>query len=60
MNNYRNINDTRYVISRVFSESGTTAMIIKQRVKNNVRSFERNDGALYNKNGGSIRSKEGL
>lgn len=63
MKNYRDIENTRYIISRVFAENKTTAMIIEQRVKdikNNVPSLERNSAMVYNDTGGSIRSKEGL
>ena len=63
MKNYRDIENTRYIISRVFSENKTTAMLIEQRVKdikNNAPSLESNGAMLYNMNSGSIQSKEGL
>ena len=63
MQEYRDINNTRYIVSRVFSENKTTAMLIEQRVKDkksNVSSLERNDTMMYNINSGSIQSKEGL
>ena len=63
MKDYRDIENTRYIISRVFAENKTTAMLIEQRVKdikNNVPSLERNDTIMYNNFSGSIQSKEGL
>ena len=60
---YRDIENTRYIISRVFAENKTTAMLIEQRVKdikNNVPSLERNGTIMYNNFSGSIQSKEGL
>ena len=61
MKNYRDIENTRYIISRVFSENKTTAMLIEQRVKdikNNAPSLESGGTMLYNNIGGSIQSKE--
>lgn len=63
MKDYRDIENTRYIISRVFAENKTTAMLIEQRVKdikNNVPSLERNGTIMYNNSSGSIQSKEGL
>lgn len=63
MKDYRDIENTRYIISRVFAENITTAMLIEQRVKdikNNVPSLESNGTMMYNKFSGSIQSKEGL
>lgn len=63
MNNYHDINDTRYIISRVFAENKTTAMLIEQRIKNmknNTPSLESGGSMMYNMNSGSIQSKEGL
>lgn len=60
---YRDIENTRYIISRVFAENKTTAMLIEQRIKdikNNASSLESNGAVLYNMNSGSIQSKEGL
>ena len=60
---YRDIENTRYIISRVFAENKTAAMLIEQRVKdikNNALSLERKGAMVYNMNGGSIQSKEGL
>ena len=61
MKNYRDIENTRYIISRVFSENKTTAMLIEQRVKdtkNNAPSLEVGGNMMYNNIGGSIQSKE--
>ena len=58
---YRDIENTRYIISRVFADNKTTAMLIEQRVKdikNNAPSLESNGAMLYNNIGGSIQSKE--
>ena len=63
MKNYRDIENTRYIISRVFSENKTTAMLIEQRVKdikNNASSLESSGTMMYNNFSGSIHSKEGL
>ena len=61
MKDYRDIENTRYIISRVFAENKTTAMLIEQRVKdtkNNSSSLETGGNTVYNNIGGSIRSKE--
>lgn len=63
MSNYKDIDNTRYIISRVFAENKTTAMLIEQRVKdikNNAPSLEVNGAMMYNVNCGSTQSKEGL
>ncbi len=63
MKDYRDIENTRYIISRVFAENKTAAMLIEQRVKdikNNAPSLESKGAMVYNMNSGSIRSKEGL
>ena len=63
MKDYKDIENTRYIISRVFAENKTTAMLIEQRVKdikNNVPLLERNGTIMYNNFSGSIQSKEGL
>lgn len=63
MKDYRDIENTRYIISRVFAENKTTAMLIEQRIKdikNNAPSLESNSTMMYNVNSGSIQSKEGL
>ena len=59
--NYKDIENTRYIISRVFAENKTTAMLIEQRVKdtkNNAPSLESGGSMVYNNIGGSIQSKE--
>ena len=63
MKDYRDIENTRYIISRVFAENKTTAMLIEQCVKdikNNSPSLEVNGTMVYNNFSGSIQSKEGL
>ena len=63
MENYRQLNNTRYIISRVFSDNKTTAMLIEERVKNkNISTPTLTDDNVmkYNMNGGSIRLEEGL
>ena len=61
MKDYRDIENTRYIISRVFAENKTTAMLIEQRVKdtkNNAPSLEVGGSMVYNNISGSIQSKE--
>ena len=63
MKDYRDIENTRYIISRVFAENKTTAMLIEQRVKdikNNAPSLESSGTMMNNNFSGSIQSKEGL
>ena len=63
MKDYRDIENTRYIISRVFAENKTTAMLIEQRIKdikNNAPSLESSGIMMYNNFSGSIQSKEGL
>ena len=63
MNDCKEIKNTRYFISREFSKEKTTAMLIEQRLKNlrkNIPTFENGSGMIYNTNGGSVQSKEGL
>lgn len=58
---YRDIQNTRYIISRVFAENKTTAMLIEQRIKdtkNNAPSLEVGGSMVYNNIGGSIQPKE--
>ena len=46
---YKDIENTRYIISRVFAENKTTGMLIEQRVKdtkNNAPSLESNGAML--------------
>ena len=63
MRNHIDINDTRYVISRVFNENKTTSMLIEQRVRNTKHiplSLVSDSDMMYNLNSGSIQSKEVL
>lgn len=63
MDNYKDIDKTRYVISRVFSESETAAKLIEQRIikeKSHIPPLTGDGGMLYNKFGGSVQSKEVL
>ena len=63
MDNYKNIDNTRYVINRVFSENKTTAKLIEERVikdKNNTPPLTDSGSVMYNKFSGSIQSKEVL
>ncbi len=58
---YKNIDNTRYVISRVFSEDKTTSMLIEERVKNMKNSthpLTNNTDLMYNRFSGSIQKKE--
>ena len=61
LNNYKEINDTRYIISRNFRGNKTAAMLIEQRVKNmkdKAASLEMNGAMMYNDNSGSIQESE--
>lgn len=61
MNEYKDINDTRYVISRVFNKSNTPATLIEQRILNNknlILPLADSGGTMYNNSSGSIQSKE--
>ena len=63
MKDYKDIENTRYIISREFSKKNTMAMLIEQRIKSikkNIPTFENGSGMMYNTNGGSVQSKEGL
>ena len=63
MDKYKDIDNTRYVINRVFSENKTTAKLIEERIikdKKNTHSLTDNGGVMYNKFSGSIQSKEVL
>lgn len=60
---YKNIENTKYVINRVFVGNKTPAMLIEQRVldeKSNVSPLTENDTTVYNQLDGSIQSKEVL
>lgn len=61
MSDYKDIDNTRYIISRVFAENKTPAMLIEQRVleeKNNLPTLTQGSNVMYNGIGGSIQSKE--
>lgn len=63
MKNYRAIDNTKYIIKRVFAENKTAAVLIEQRIKNiknNAPPLEVKGTMMYNINGGSIRHKEEL
>lgn len=63
MKDFKEIENTKYHISRVFSGEKTTAMLIANRVrdiKNNSSLLESKDAKVYNIYSGSIQSKEGL
>lgn len=63
LDNYKCIENTKYIINRVFADNNTTATLIEQRIKNiknNVPSLELNGTMLYNIDSGSIQSKEVL
>ena len=63
MDDYKNIDNTRYVINRVFGENKTTAKLIEERVikdKNNTHPLTENGSVMYNNISGSIQSKEVL
>lgn len=63
MNDYKDIDNTRYIINRVFAENKTPAMLIAKRVleeKNNMPTLTQSSNVMYNRASGSIQSKEGL
>ena len=63
VSNYKDIDNTRYIISRVFAENKTPAMLITQRVleeKNNSSELTENSNIMYNNTCGSTQSEEGL
>lgn len=58
MKNYKEINNTKYVISRVFSGRKTTAMLIEERIRGldfNNMSLEGELNPVYNTDSGSIQ-----
>lgn len=60
---YKNIENTRYVINRVFAGTKTPAMLIEQRIldgKSNISPLTDNLNSMYNQPNGSIQSKEVL
>lgn len=62
MDKYKDIDNTRYVINRVFGENKTTAKLIEERIikDKNTRPLTDNGSVMYNKFSGSIQSKEVL
>ena len=61
MSKFKDNDNTRYVISRVFADDKTTATLIEQRVKdikNNTASLTNSTAMMYNSISGSIQSKE--
>ena len=63
MENYKDIENTRYIISRVFASGNTTASLIEQRIleeKNKMPPLSGTGNMIYNSDSGSIRSKEVL
>ena len=61
MNNYKDINNTRYLINRSFRGNKTAAMLIEQRVrqmKDNANSLEMKGTMMYNIKSGSIQESE--
>ena len=62
MENYKNIDNTRYVINRVFGENTTTAKLIEQRIIKDKKTqpLTGNGSVMYNNISGSIQSKEVL
>jgi len=63
MQEYKEIENTKYVISRVFTGNKTTSMLIEQSVinkKNNSTALTGNSELMYNNDGGSIQFKEVL
>ena len=63
MKPYKEIENTRYIINRVFAESKSPATLIEQRVRElreTIPTLEAIDSTIYNTSGGSIPSKEEL
>jgi len=63
LGNYKDIDNTHYIINRVFSQNKTTAMLITERVleeKSSISELTGGRNILYNTIGGSIQSKEAL
>lgn len=59
---FREIENTRYVIDRVFAGERTTSMLIEQRLlenKNRAPALTDSSNVMYNSTGGSFRQKEG-
>lgn len=63
MQEYKEIDNTRYIISRVFNDNKTTAEIIEERIisdKKNRQPLTGSGSVMYNNFSGSIQSKEVL
>lgn len=63
MKEYREIENTRYHITRVFDKQTTASMLIEQRVleeKSKTQSLTSGTSMIYNSDSGSIQSKEEL
>ena len=60
MREYKNIDNTRYVINRVFSDNKTTAKLIEERIikDKNTQPLTDSGSVGYNNISSSIRSKE--
>ena len=59
MKNHKDINDTRYIISRVFDENQTPAMLIEERIMN-IIPLTNDSSTQYNDTSGSVKSQEVL
>ena len=57
LENYREINNTKYIINRCFSGLKTPAMLIEERVLETNQKFPLNQGGqmLYTEPGGSVQ-----
>ena len=63
MQEYREIDNRRYRINRVFISKKTTAELIEERIikeKNIAQTLTNGGSVMYNMISGSIQSKEGL
>lgn len=63
MKNYKDIENTRYIISRVFANGTTTKSLIERRIleeKGKLPPLTGGGNIIYNIKGGSIRSEEVL
>ena len=63
MQEYKDIDNRRYIIHRVFVSKKTTAELIEERIikdKNIAQALTNGGNVMYNTISGSIQSKEGL
>lgn len=62
MREYKNIDNTRYVINRVFSDNKTTAKLIEERIikDKNTQPLTDSGSVGYSNISSSIRTKEVL